>query len=103
MQDRVLKYLLCHAIGGIFLGELDRTFIWSDLDPKGITKAFLFPDIPSITKYLNVRRILDSDFYYASVLVEQNIDYISYIDLPNFPDIDLYQWNPNYSPIKILH
>jgi len=103
MKNKVWKYLLCHAIGGIFLGEANRSFIWSDLDPKGITKAILFPDIPSIIEYLNIRRISDSDFYYASVLVEEDSEYISYINLPDFPNVDLYQWNPNHSPVKVLH
>jgi len=97
---KVKKFLLCHPIGGVFLGQFQEKFLWSDLDPMGVSSALVFNSLPLMLSYVDQKLVKDQEFYYLSIDVDVNSNTVSVADCIK---AGVYSWNPNFSPIGVLH
>lgn len=103
MTEDTTKYLLYHAIGGIFLGKYGNSFVWSDLDPGGVCSAFVFDTISSMLAFIQSELSMHDleNFSYYSIQVPTNSNFVSLFDILN-SDNRIPVWNPQYSPARQL-
>jgi len=97
------KYLLYHPVAGIFLGMFGNVSLWSDLDPMGISSAFVFSSIKDLNHFAisHIPPENLEDLVYYEIKTEEDFQVIPYCEIKKYCPT-LHPWNPMHSPIQIV-